>query len=76
MHAALTSRCGGQNIYSHIIGRFSSALVVTVEPIPSFSLPFAVLERALTRRVWMCVMCARWPPRVIFFVIEIVVNIV
>ena len=68
MHAALTSRRGGRREYSHIIGRFSSALVVTAEPIPSFPLPFAVLER-----VWMCV---RWPTRVIFFEIEIVVNVV
>ena len=71
MHAALTSRRGDRKEYSHIIGRFSSALEVTAEPIPSFPFPFAVLER-----VWMCVMYARWPPRVNFFKIEIVVNVV
>ena len=57
MHAALTSRRGDRKEYSHVIGRSSSALVVTAEPIPSFPLPFAVLEC-----VWMCVMYARWPP--------------
>ena len=65
MHAALTSRHGDRKENSYIIGRFSSALVVTAEPIPSFPLPFAVLEY-----VWMCVMYAN------FFKIEIVVNVV